>query len=129
MSETGQQEQSVSQPGTRGIDDDAKRQAALEAARAAHAPHSTVSKRVAGFAYGIIAGSVVLVTIAGYFISGMNGAIFAFVISLGAVVVGGIPIWLANRSQARERARYAQQAQRRASRRAVRSDSSVRTDL
>ena len=101
----------------RGLDDDAKRRAAMEAARAAHAPRSTVSKKVAGIAYGVIVGSVVLVTVAGYLISGANGAIFAFLISLGAVVVGGVPIWLANRSQAKEREQYAAQARRRAAKR------------
>jgi len=106
----------------RGIDDEAKRRLALEAARAAHAPRSTVSKKVAGIAYGFIIGSIVLVTVIGFFISGGSGALFAFLISLGAVVVGGVPIWLANRSQAREREQYAAQARRRAVKRAAQDD-------
>lgn len=108
-----------SEAGVRGVDDAEGQRLAMEAARAAHAPRSTVSKKVAGLAYGVIAGSVVLVTVAGYFISGGNGALFAFLISVGALVVGGVPIWLANRSQARERAQYAEQARRRAARRAA----------
>ena len=112
----------------RGVDDEAKRQAALEAARAAHAPRSTVSKKVAGIAYGSIVGAIVLVCIGGYFINGVDGLIFALVISAGTVLVGGVPIWMANRSQAREREQYAAQARRRAAQRAAREAASESAD-
>jgi len=107
-------------PDVRGATSDRERQSAIDAARAAHAPRSTMSGRAATLSYAIIAGAIAVVMIGGYLIAGVNGLIFGLVMSLVILAVGGIPIWFAQRSQEKERRRYAAEARARAQKRVER---------